>query len=94
MRGVRLIGQGFTPKPERTAELGTVSDAQQACKGTRPAYFGDGFVDTPLYDGPRLATGAEISGPALIEEPFTVVALAPGYSARLDEHGNYDVTLA
>ena len=94
VRGVRLIGQGFTPKPERTAELGSVTDAQQACKGTRPAYFGNGFVDTPLYDGPRLASGAEISGPALIEEPFTVVALPPGYSARLDEHGNYDVTIA
>ena len=63
-------------------------------KGTRPAYFGDGFVETPLYDGPRLAAGAEIRGPALIEEPFTVVVLGPDYHARLDDHGNYEVTFS
>jgi len=92
IRGVRLIGQGFTPKPERTAEPGTVSDPERAHKGTRSAYFGDGFIDTPLYDGPQLASGVEIRGPAMIEEPFTVVVLGPGYRARLDEHGNYEVT--
>jgi N-methylhydantoinase A len=94
VRGVRLIGQGMTPKPARTAEAGDIADAEKARKGTRPAYFGDGFVETPLYDGPLLAAGAEIRGPALIEEPFTVVVLGPGYRARLDEHGNYEVTFA
>jgi N-methylhydantoinase A len=94
VRGVRLIGQGFTPKPGRTAEPGTVSDPAKARKGSRPAYFGDGFVDTPLYDGPLLASGVEVEGPALIEEPFTVVVLGPGYRARLDDHGNYEVTFA
>jgi N-methylhydantoinase A len=93
LRGVRLIGQGITRKPERTVEPGTVRDPSRARKGVRPAYFGAGFVDTPIYDGPRLAAGVEIAGPALIEEPFTVVVLAPGYRARLDEHGNYDVRL-
>jgi len=92
VRGVRLIGQGINPKPERTAEPGTATDPEQARKGSRPAYFGDGFVDTPLYDGPQLAVGAVIEGPALIEEPFTVVVLAPGLRARLDECCNYDVT--
>ena len=92
VRGVRLIGQGVTPKPERTAEAGSARDAEKARKGTRAAYFGDGFIDTPLYDGPQLAPGVEIQGPALIEEPFTVVVLAPGYRARLDDHGNYEVT--
>jgi len=91
LRGVRLIGQGITRKLERTAEHGTVRDPHRAQKGTRSAYFGAGVVDTPVYDGPRLAAGAEIAGPALIEEPFTVVVLAPGCQARLDEHGNYDV---
>jgi len=89
---VRLIGQGITPKPERTAEPGNATDPEMARKGSRPAYFGDGFIDTPLYDGPQLAVGVEIEGPALIEEPFTVVVLAPGMRARLDDRCNYDVT--
>jgi N-methylhydantoinase A len=92
VRGVRLVGSGITPKPERTAALGDEADVRKALKGERPACFGEDFLDTPIYDGPRLAPGAEIRGPALIEEPFTVVVLAPGYTARLDEHGNYGVT--
>jgi N-methylhydantoinase A len=94
VRGVRLIGQGMSPKPERTAEPGDADDPADTLKGTRPAYFGDGYIDTPLYDGPRLATGATIDGPALIEEPFTVVVLGPGCRAHLDDCGNYDVSFA
>lgn len=93
VRGVRLIGQGFTPKPQRTAALGSVTDAMHARTGTRAAWFGDRFVDAPRIDGQQLAAGAEIHGPALIEEPFTVVVLPPGARARLDEHGNYDVSV-
>ena len=93
VRGVRLIGQGLTPKPERTAALGSIEDPRRAVKGTRPATFGAGFVDTPVYDGPRLAAGVEIEGPALIEEPFTVVVVPPGARTRLDEYGNYALTL-
>jgi hypothetical protein len=35
-----------------------------------------------------------VTGPALIEEPFTVIVLAPGDIATLDQHGNYDITIA
>ncbi|HSS09843.1 MAG TPA: hydantoinase/oxoprolinase family protein [Acidimicrobiales bacterium] len=54
-------------------------------------HLGEGFVDTPAYDGARLGPGATVTGPALIEEPFTVVVLAPGQQARLDQRGNYDI---
>jgi len=93
VRGVRLIGRGLTPKPERTATLGDVADAREARMGSRRAYFGEGFVETPVYDGSRLAAGAEVIGPGLIQEPFTVVVVAPGNRARLDEHGSYEVSL-
>lgn len=93
IRGVRLIGQGITPKPERSAHLGSIREAKQVRKGFRSAYFGEGFVDTPCYDGPQLGAGAVVRGPALIEEPFTVVVVQPGSTARLDEHGNYVVTV-
>jgi N-methylhydantoinase A len=94
VRGVRLIGQGLTPKPERTAPTGEVGDAASACLGVRQAYFGAEFIETPIYDGPRLATGVEILGPGLIQEPFTVVVVAPGHRALLDEHGSYVVSLS
>src|SRR5436190_2091677 len=80
LRGVRLVAKGVTPKPGRLAEPGTVSDADQARTSTRPVYFGTEFVDTPVYDGSVLGPGAALRGPALVEEPFTVVVVAPGSS--------------
>jgi N-methylhydantoinase A len=93
VRGVRVTARGFTPKPDHFAEAGTVSDASQALKGTRRAYWGEGWIDTPVYDGAQLGAGAHVTGPALIEEPFTVIVLPPSTTADLDPTGNYVVTL-
>src|SRR5256714_6029321 len=93
LRGVRLVAKGFTPKPGRLAEPGQVGDPELARKGTRPVHFGHGFGDTAVYDGSRLGPGAALTGPALVEEPFTVVVVAPNSSLTLDEHGNYDITV-
>ncbi len=92
LRGVRVVARGNTPKPDHFAEVGTVADATAARTGTRSAYWGTDWVDTPVYDGSALGPGAEIAGPALIEEPFTVVVVEPGAVARLDALGNYTVT--
>jgi N-methylhydantoinase A len=93
LRGARLVATGTTPKPDALAPTGTVADPSHARKGSRPVYFGASFVDSPVYDGAALGPGATVEGPALIEEPFTVVVLAPGNVARLDTHGNYDITV-
>jgi len=70
-----------------------VSDPEEARVGSRPAYFGVEFVDTPIYDGPLLAPGIEITGPALVQEPFTVVVVPPGARLTLDPTGNYELHL-
>jgi N-methylhydantoinase A len=93
VRGVRFVARGTTPKPPRFAELGTITDPAQARTGNRPAYFGVDFIDTPVYDGVRFGPGATVEGPALIEEPFTVVVVPPGATARLDDLGNYVLSL-
>ncbi|MHB8290381.1 MAG: hydantoinase/oxoprolinase family protein [Acidimicrobiales bacterium] len=94
LRGLRLVVAGTTPKPPALATLGTVTDAILARKAERDVYFGDGFTRTPVYDGSVLAAGVEIPGPALIEEPFTVVVVPPGSKAQLDSNGNYILTRA
>ncbi len=96
LRGVRLTSRGRTPKPARLAPAGTATGAAEARRGTRPAYFGPelmggGFVEAAVYDGARLGPSATVAGPALIEEPFTVVVLPPGHTARVDDHGNYEL---
>ncbi len=91
VRGLRVVTRGFTPKPRILAHLGTETEATKAMIGTRQAYFGEGFVEAAVYDGEMLGPGAHVEGPALVEEPFTVVVLAPGDSAVLDQAGNYDI---
>ena len=91
VRGVRLVARGVTPKPGRLGEAGTCTDAAEARTGGRPAYFDDAFVDTPTYDGTRLGVGATVEGPALIEEPFTVVVVPPGSTCTLGEHLAYEL---
>jgi N-methylhydantoinase A len=93
LRGVRLVTRGRTPKPGHLAEVGALALADDARTSTRRAHFGEGFVDTPVYDGSRLGTGTEIHGPALVEEPFTVLVVPPDARVRVDESGNYELTL-
>jgi N-methylhydantoinase A len=93
VRGVRVVARGNTPKPDHLAELGRVVDRNEAQTGTRRAYFGTGYVDTPVYNGMVLAPNVEIEGPALVEEPFTVVVVPPGATCTLDELGNFELRL-
>jgi N-methylhydantoinase A len=91
LRSLRLSLVGITKKPQ----LPTVgrSSAKPPLKGRRPAYFGGRFVGTPVYDGARVRAGQRISGPAIIEEPFTTIVLHPRQRAVLDRFGNYRVTV-
>jgi N-methylhydantoinase A len=89
VRGVRLMARGATPKPTHLAEMGTVTAA--TAKGSRPVFFGVEFIDTPCIDGTVLGPGFTVTGPALVEEAFTVVAVPPGWTATLGEHASYEL---
>jgi N-methylhydantoinase A len=54
--------------------------------GERPAYF-EGFVPTTIYERARLAPGARVAGPAIIEQPDTTTVVPPGVAATVDEAG-------
>ncbi|MDE0941224.1 MAG: hydantoinase/oxoprolinase family protein [Alphaproteobacteria bacterium] len=83
-----------TWKVEATAnapELTTAGpEAQGAAtpKGSRQAYFDEGYVTTPVYDRYNLAVGTVIEGPALIEERESTVIIGPGEKVDVDEFGN------
>jgi N-methylhydantoinase A len=93
VRGIRLVHRGTTPKPPVLARLGDVTRAADARTGSRSVHLGEGFTDVVTYDGASLGPGARVEGPALIEEPFTVVVLAASDVAVLDENGNYDIAI-
>jgi N-methylhydantoinase A len=56
-------------------------------KGERLAYFPEfeGFHPTPVYDRYCLTPGAEVRGPAVVEERESTVVIGPGGHARVDE---------
>ena len=91
LRSLRLTAVGITDKPA----LPTIgrSSARPPLKSRRKAFFGGRFVDTPIYDGPRMRVGHRVKGPAIIEEPFTTIVLHPGQSATLDRFGNYRIAV-
>ncbi len=56
----------------------------------REAYFGpDGKRKTPVYRGLELTAGAQISGPAIIEEPTTTIVVYPNMRAAVSPSGHY-----
>jgi N-methylhydantoinase A len=81
--------------PERVpARLGPPApDAARI--GERDAYFQSlgGFAPTPVFDRGLLAPGAEVEGPAIVEQLDTTTVIGPGWVGRLDGYGNLMLTL-
>jgi N-methylhydantoinase A len=71
----------------RPAAGGTAAAAR---KESRRVYLPEaaGFVECPVYDRYRLGVGAEVAGPAIVEERETTAVLLPGDRGRVDEHGH------
>jgi N-methylhydantoinase A len=84
----RLTGFGTVPKPE----LGRVranGDAGSAVKETREVdYDEQGRHASTIYERAALGAGAEVEGPAVVEEPAASTVVFPGQLLRVDEYGN------
>ncbi len=64
-----------------------------ALKGKRPAWFGDRFVPTPVYDRYTLARDAAIEGPAIIEEREATTVVLPGDRVTVDASGTLRIAI-
>jgi N-methylhydantoinase A len=73
--------------------LESAARSGDAQKRSRPAYFTDRYVDCPVYERGLLEPGAEIVGPALIEERESTCVIAPGDVVRVDARRNLIVEL-
>ena len=92
LRGVRALVTGSTPHPPTLAESAGVKDLEGARTGSRPVHFGSGFVESPTFDGGLLGAGIRVTGPALIEERFTVIVIPPGWTAELLESSSFELS--
>jgi N-methylhydantoinase A len=88
--GVRLATRVATPSPASAAGF-TAPVASATPAKSRRANLGQGFADTPVFNGAKLAAGTEIPAPAIIEETFTTIVVYPGWKARVDDAGDYEL---
>ncbi len=80
---------GVLNKPEfELIPAGGRNPPVDAGRGTRPAWFSEEFVDTPVFDRELLQAGNVIQGPALIEEHASTTVLFPGDELTVDPSGN------
>jgi N-methylhydantoinase A len=92
LRALRVQVTARTPRPALPELAPARAAVAAALRSRRPVCFGAGFVDTPVYDGERLAAGHRVAGPAILEERFTAIVVPPGWTAELDRGGNCVVT--
>lgn len=87
---VRLTALGVAPKPSLQALPRGSGDLTEAVKGERQVWFSEtgDFLACQVIDRTRLRWGDVVRGPAVLEELDATTLVHPGYTARVDQHGN------
>jgi N-methylhydantoinase A len=84
----RVAGFGAVRTPE-LARLQANGDVSSAVKGMRDVDFDElGRRQSTIYERSLLGAGAELSGPAVVEEPAASTVVFPGQRLRVDEYGS------
>ena len=85
-----------TPRPKlaRAARL-SARIAAAAKRPSRPVYWDSlkTSVATDIYDGAQLKPGNTLEGPVIVETTDTTVVVHPGRRLRVDEFGNFEITI-
>lgn len=88
--GVRLASRVETPSPEVASGF-TAARRTPLPHTRRRANLGRGFAEIPIHRGADCAPGDAIAGPAIIEESFTTIVVYPGWTALVDDAGDYEL---
>ena len=77
-------GQGLDLEPAALAG----SASEPPISKRREAWFDRQLIACPVYDGPQLAPGTELEGPAFVDHPSTTIVLRPGDRAEITIEGH------
>jgi N-methylhydantoinase A len=61
----------------------------KAAHARRKVFFGGAWHDADVHESESLAAGADVAGPAIIEDPHTCIVVPPGWVSRKDKHQNF-----
>jgi N-methylhydantoinase A len=81
----RVLSRG--PDPALRLVAAPAGDGD-AVKGTRDVYFDGAYRETPIHDRYRMSVGAQIEGPAIVEERESTTVVGPDATARVAEDGS------
>jgi N-methylhydantoinase A len=81
------------PSPELIPKQAVIGTHNKAVKGNRKVYFGNGYVDTPVYDRYAIEVNKKINGPCIIEEFESTTVVGRDSSVMLDEFRNIIIDL-
>ena len=83
----QAIVKGSVPAEQpRLPEL-PAAEGSPPVKATRPVWWTDGWVDTPVHEMDDVRPGHTLSGPAILEAESTTFPVPPDRNAVLDKHG-------
>jgi N-methylhydantoinase A len=88
---LRVDAVGKVAKPKLSPKRKSITDLRTALKGKRSIFFtrpSRRFINTPIYDYDRLGVGATVTGPAVIELPFTTTLVPPEHRVTVDPYMN------
>jgi N-methylhydantoinase A len=90
-RIVNLRAAAIGRRPQLDLALlapGPEASLDAARQGSRRVWFDGGWRETAIWSRLALPLGAEIEGPAILEQPDATIVVDPGLRARVDRLGN------
>lgn len=86
---LRTAAIGRRPKfPLETLAPGPDASLDAARRGSRPVWFAGAWHQAAVWERLLLPVGAELRGPAVLEQPDATTVIDPGLLARVDRFGN------
>jgi len=75
-------------EPREAAAPPSQRPAADAVKGTRRISLNGAMIEAMLYERDRLDIGAEVAGPAIVEQFDATTVIPPAWSAQVDGYSN------
>ncbi len=87
----KVVAVGPIPKPVLRPAPMWDSKLPQPLEMRRAWFGSDGECETPVWRRSTLGPGAQIVGPAIIEEKTSTIVIYPGQSAKVDQYLNIEI---
>ncbi len=89
-----LVATVYVVKPKPQLRKATKRKIDQALIEERGVYFEhDGILTATVYDGSKLEPGMTLTGPAVVQDTSSSLALPPLHKLSVDSYGNFIIDL-